>query len=385
MIYLDYAATTPTDPQVFETMEPYLLQQFGNPNGKYYIHAVETKSAVDNAKEQVAAFLKCQSDELVFTSGASEANNFIIKGITDASERQHGHIITTQVEHSSVLATCKYLEKHGWKVTYLPVDHNGQIQFDDLQNALSQETVLVSVGWGNNEIGTLADIHAIGSMIKNYSDKIFFHTDATQAVGKIPINFSQTPIDALTLSAHKFYGPKGIGAAVLKRDRDGILPRITPLIHGGEQEMGLRGGTSAVANIVGMGTAAEIAAREISSTLKHLEKLYHLLIEELQKSSISFKVNNFGSDRLFGIVSLTLYGVSNELIIRTLANEVAISAGSACSATKPSHVLTAIGLSKEEIRSTVRVSFGKFTDENDIRNAIQAIENVYEKFRVINR
>ena len=383
MIYLDYAATTPTDPQVFEAMEPYLLQQYGNPNGKYYIQAMETKSAVDSAKEQIANFLKCQTDELILTSGASEANNFIIKGIIDATERQPSHIITTQIEHSSVLATCKYLEKRGWSVTYLPVDNNGQIELSELQNALTQDTTLVSIGWANNEIGTLMDIYAIGNVIKNYSKEIFFHTDATQAVGKIPINFSQTPVDALTLSGHKFYGPKGIGAAVIKRDRDGILPRITPLIHGGEQEMGLRGGTSAVANIVGMGKAADIANKDISSTLKHLEKLYRLLIEELQKSNISFKVNNFGSDRLFGIVSLTLYGVSNELIIKTLANEIAISAGSACSATKPSHVLSAIGLSKEDIRSTVRVSFGKFSDENEIRNAIKAIENVYERFRVI--
>ncbi|MFC4306397.1 cysteine desulfurase family protein [Cohnella boryungensis] len=383
MIYLDYAATTPIDPQVYEDMKSYLLQQYGNPNGKYYTQAIETKNAVDNARERVAKFLKCQMDELIITSGASEANNFIIKGIVDASEQTNPHIVTTQIEHSSILATCKFLEKRGCKVTYLSVDDNGQIELDDLRNALTEETTLVSIGWGNNEIGTLVDIQAIGNLIKNVSSQIFFHTDATQAVGKVPINFSKVNVDALSFSAHKFYGPKGVGGAVIKRDKDGILPKITPLIHGGEQEMGLRGGTSAVANIVGMGKAAEIADKDLSVTIKHIEKLYRFLIEELQKSSISFKVNNFGSDRLFGIVSLTLYGVSNELIIKALASDVAVSAGSACSATKPSHVLSAIGLNKDEIRSTIRVSFGKYTEVNDIRNSVKAIEKVYEKFRVI--
>lgn len=383
MIYLDNAATTSVDPEVFEAMAPYLMEYYGNPNGKFYLQATKAKEAVEIAREAVANFISCKKDEVIFTSGASEGNNFIIKGVTDAHHQRGNHIITTNIEHSSILEVYRFLEKKGWNVTYLSVDSNGKINIDELKDKITEGTILVSVGWANSEIGTIQNVKEIGKTIKEANSNIFFHVDGTQVVGKTKISFMETEIDFLTFSAHKFYGPKGIGATIIKRDKDGNKPEITPLIHGGEQEMGYRGGTLAVANIVGMGKAAEISSKKIDTYYNHLLDLKNTFIETLKKSQLQYKINSPEKDVIPSIINVMFTNLYNETLIKDISDEIAISTGSACSSAKPSHVLKAIGLKDQEIRNSVRFSLGKHTTNNDIITAIGRIENVYLKYRSI--
>lgn len=384
MIYLDYGATTPMDPTVLESIKPFLESEFGNPNGKYYALAIEAKKAVEQARQNVSLLLGCQENEIIFTSGATEGNNFVIKGVADLKREQGRHIITTRIEHSSVLETCRYLERNGWEITYLDVTQDGRVSVEDITSHLKPETVLVSIVWGNSEIGTLQDISSIGQAIRKYSHNVLFHSDATQVVGKIPIDLKTMAIDFLTFSGHKFYGPKGIGGVAIKRNKNGIYPRLTPLLHGGEQEMGLRAGTLAVPNIVGMGKAAEIALTSMKEQDDHVKFLVQILVSSLNKSGIDYRINGSLDFRLPGIISVTLFRVNNEIMIKALANELAISTGSACSSAKPSYVLEAIGLTKEDTRNTIRLSFGKFTQAQDIIRAIELINKVYRKFKTIN-
>ncbi|WP_135556451.1 cysteine desulfurase family protein [Paenibacillus cymbidii] len=383
MIYLDYAATTPIDKEVAMAMWPYIEQHFGNPHGKYYSYALDAKKATDDARRQVAELIGCRDDEIVFTSGATEGNNFIIKGVADLRRTHGNHIITSRVEHSSVLETCRFLEQRGWKVTYLDVDKNGCIRLDDLIGQLTAETILVSLAWGNNELGSLQDIHEIGKALRSCSKGVLFHTDATQVVGKIPVNLKMLEVDLISFSAHKFYGPKGIGAAVLKRNKNGIYPRVTPLLHGGDQEMGLRGGTLAVHSIVGMGQAAFIARHTMMDQQKKMENLLLRFKTLFEVSGMEYRINGPQENRLPGIISVTVKGVNNELMIKSLADRLSISTGSACSSAKPSHVLEAIGLNRDEIRNTIRISFGKDTTENELIEAVQMIQDAYCTFKAI--
>lgn len=369
MLYLDNSATTSIIPEVLESMLPYLKEEYGNPSSKYYSLADNANKAVNIARKQAADLLGCDQGEVIFTSGATESNNMILKGIIDCYGDKNSHIVTTKVEHSSILETCKYLENKGCTVTYINVDQFGRIDSNDLINIiLKNKPLLVSIIWGNNEIGSLNDIENISKICKE--NNIFFHTDATQVVGKIKLNLNNlSGINFLSCSAHKLHGPKGIGAVVIRKNKLGLKTKITPLLHGGEQENGYRSGTLAVHNIVGFGKAAEIAFNNIeknTSKLKILEEILINILKKEFKDEIIF--NNDWNNKIPGILSIQFKGIFNELFIKKFADKIAVSTGSACSSTKPSHVLQAIGKDINDIRSTIRISLSHLINEEEILN-----------------
>jgi cysteine desulfurase len=375
MIYLDNAATTQVDKKVKEAMLPYLNDIFANPSSKFYKSAVKANNAIKKARNNVAQLLGCSSEEVIFTSGASESNNFIIKGVADYYKDQGNHIITSQGEHKSVLETCKFLENHGFEVTYLPIKEKGYIDIEDLKKSIKNNTILVALIWANNELGTLNDIEKISEITNE--NNIFLHVDATQYVGKKEINLRNSAIDFLSFSAHKIYGPKGIGAAYISKDDIGIQKKVTPLIHGGEQEFGLRGSTLATHNIVGFGKAAEITNQNIDSYYNHLEKLENKFKEFITNEIPQIISNGNQKNKIPGIVNITIPGIHNQLFIKSVKDDLAISTGSACSIGKPSHVLSSLGLNKNQVRSTLRISFGKYNNITDIDKLINLINKNY--------
>lgn len=366
MLYLDNSATTQIHPEVKNAMLPFLMEEFGNPSSKYYSAAENAKTAVKEARNALASLLGCSDSEVIFTSGSTESNNMIIKGVADYYREKGNHIITTKVEHPSVLETCKYLETKGYEVTYLDVDSFGRIKIEDLKNEIKPTTILVSLIWGNNELGSLNDLAAASQLCEE--KEVFLHTDATQVTGKIEIDLAALPgITFLSCSGHKFHGPKGIGAAFIKKDQYDILTQITPLLHGGGQEQGIRSGTLAVHNIVGMGKAAEIAHYNLTSNYQKLIMLEQRLTAILSsKFGSHIHFNSDITDKIPGVLSVQFNGINNELLVKKLAPLIAVSTGSACSSSKPSHVLEAIGLSIEEVRSTIRFSMSSFINENDL-------------------
>lgn len=371
MIYLDNAATTQVDKEVKEAMLPYLNDIFANPSSKFYKSAINANDAVKIARQNVSELLGCDDEEIIFTSGASESNNFIIKGVADYYRDQGNHIITSQGEHKSVLETCKFLENHGFEVTYLPIKEKGYIDIEDLKKSIKNNTILVALIWANNELGTLNDIEKI-SKITN-ENNIFLHVDATQYVGKKEINLRNSAIDFLSFSAHKIYGPKGIGAAYISKDDIGIQKKITPLIHGGEQEFGLRGSTLATHNIVGFGKAAEIINQNISKYHKHLEELENYFKNNIKTEIPEIIFNGDQKNKIPGIINITIPGIHNQLFIKSVKDKLAISTGSACSIGKPSHVLSSLGLDKNQIHSTLRISFGKYNKLSELEKLINHI------------
>lgn len=357
MLYLDNSATTQILPEVKEAMLPYLLEEFGNPSSKYYGLAQNAKEAVETARKHIAQLLSCETDEVIFTSGATESNNFIIKGVAHYYKDKGKHIITSKVEHPSILETCKFLEENGYRVTYLDVDQFGRIYIDQLVTAIQEdEPILVSIMWGNNELGSLNSIEEIAQICKEH--QVFFHTDATQIVGKVPLDLSEIDgINFLSCSSHKFHGPKGVGVTVIRKDELGLPIQITPLLHGGGQERDIRSGTLAVHNIVGMGKAAELAYTNLEVNIHTLEQLETHLTNILKnKFQNHIQFNNDMKNKIPGILSIIFKGINNETLVRSLAPVAAVSTGSACSSSKPSHVLQAIGLTMEEVRSTIRFS-----------------------------
>ncbi|MGD6943935.1 cysteine desulfurase family protein [Cytobacillus gottheilii] len=368
MIYLDNSATTPIHPEVKNAMLPYLMEEFGNPSSKYYSVAENAKKAVKEARNNVASLLGCHDSEVIFTSGSTESNNMVIKGVADLYADKGKHIITSKVEHPSILETCKYLETKGYKLTYLDVDRYGRISVEELKNAINEDTILVSIIWGNNELGSLNNMEEISSVCEE--NEVFLHTDATQVIGKLDFNLSNLPgITFLSSSAHKFHGPKGIGATFIRKDQYDILTKITPLLHGGGQEQGIRSGTLAVHNIVGFGKAAEIAYTNLYSIIAKLEELENYLIQIINdKFSNQITFNNDSNKKIPGVISVQFNGVNNELLVKQLAPLIAASTGSACSSSKPSHVLEAIGLTIDQVRSTIRFSLnsGIGKDELDV-------------------
>ncbi|MCS0791768.1 cysteine desulfurase [Cytobacillus firmus] len=360
MLYLDNSATTQIHPEVKDAMLPYLMEEYGNPSSKYYAPAENAKRAVKEARNALASLIGCKENEVVFTSGSTESNNMVIKGVVDHYSEKGNHIITTKVEHPSVLETCQYLETKGYVVTYLDVDRFGRIDILDLQKQITEKTILVSVIWGNNELGSLNDMAAISNIC--LENNVFLHTDATQVVSKIEMDLFNYPgITFLSCSAHKFHGPKGIGAAFIKNDEYELPTKITPLLHGGGQENGIRSGTLAVHNIVGLGKASEIANKNLAENINKLEELEGHLIRLLkEKFDDQIHINSDDKAKIPGIVSVQFKGVNNELLVKNLAPIIAASTGSACSSSKPSHVLAAIGLTIDQVRSTVRFSLSKF-------------------------
>lgn len=357
-VYLDYAATTPTDERVLAAMLPYFTQHFGNPSSLYSFGR-ETRRAVALARRQVAELLGASPEEIFFTSGGSESDNWLIKGV--AAARGHGHIVTTAVEHHAVLRACASLPTDRFSVTYLPVDAKGRVAPEDVEAALRPDTILVSIMMANNEVGTIEPIAAIGAICRQQG--ILFHTDAVQAAGHLPIDVQQLQVDALSLSGHKLYGPKGIGALYLRR---GLA--VSPLICGGEQERSQRAGTENVPGIVGLGRAAGLAQQEMPAETERLLSLRTRLLQGVQVIP-GVRLNGDAQQRLPGNVNLAISGVDQEtLLIRLDLMGFAVSAGSACSAgsLEPSHVLLAMGQSPDEARSALRITLGRFTTEADV-------------------
>ncbi|WP_411334427.1 cysteine desulfurase family protein [Metabacillus indicus] len=366
MLYLDNSATTPLLPEVKDAMLPYLLEEFGNPSSKYYSLAINAKEAVESARTHVARLIGCSNNEITFTSGSTETNNMIIKGTADYYHSKGNHIITSKAEHPSVLDTCKFLESKGYEVTYLEVDRYGRISVEDLQGSIKDTTILVTLMWGNNELGSLNPIEQISNICLNRN--VLFHTDATQVVGKIHFSLEDYPgITFLSCSAHKFHGPKGTGTAYIRQDQYGISTPITPLIHGGGQENGLRSGTLAVHNIVGMGKAAELALRNLKINIETLVELEEELITVLEKKfSSHILFNNDSKDKIPGVLNVQFIGINNEILVKKLAPIMAVSTGSACSSSKPSHVLQSAGFSLEQVRNTVRFSLSHIVNKEDL-------------------
>lgn len=376
-IYMDYAATTYTKPTVLEEMIPYFTESYCNPSS-LYTFANSNRKAINIAREKVAKAINAEKDEIYFTSGGSEADNWAIKGICFANSNKGNHIITTSIEHHAVINTCKFLERHGFRVTYLPVDKFGFINIDDLKDAITDKTILVSVMFANNEIGTIEPIKEIGAICRE--KKILFHTDAVQVVGHVPIDTKEMNIDLLSMSSHKFYGPKGIGALYIRR---GI--KIENLIHGGGQEKSKRASTENVPGIVGMGKAVEIAIEEMKKEGKRLSFLRDKLIEKIPKKIPYAKLNGpIGDKRLPGNFNMSFIGIEGETLLLDLDDAgVYASTGSACASEdlEPSQVLLSIGLSHGVAHGSLRLSLGADTTEEEIDYVINELSKIVERRR----
>lgn len=362
-IYLDHAATTYTEKSVFEAMRPYFEEFFGNPSSQHGFGRAAEK-AVMKARGQVAALIGADSSDIYFTAGGTESDNWAIKGVAEAAG--NGHIITSAVEHHAVLETCKYLQGRGFDVTYLPVDGLGRVNPDDVKKAIRGDTILISVMTANNETGTIMPIREIGKIAREHD--ILFHTDAVQAAGHIPLRVDELDVDLMSLSAHKFYGPKGVGALYV---RGGIT--LSKFIHGGGHEKDKRAGTLNTPGIVGMGAAAEIALRDMDKNAAHEQALVKRLSEALLSLPES-RLNGDPANRLPGHLNISFGGIEGEALLTYLDMEgIAISTGSACSSgsTKPSYVLLAMGLSIEEARGAVRITLGRENTEEQIDEVIE--------------
>lgn len=375
-VYMDYSATTYVKPEVLEEMMPYFTEKFGNPSSFYGISR-ETKRAIDTARQKVAKGLNCDADEIYFTGGGSEADNWAIKGIASAHKNKGNHIITTKIEHHAVLHTCQYLEKNGFDVTYLDVDSEGFINLEDLKNAITDKTILVSIMFANNEIGTIQPIKEIGEICRE--NKVFFHTDAVQAVGNVPIDVKDMNIDMLSLAGHKIYGPKGIGVLYIKK---GI--KIDNLIHGGAQEKNRRAGTENIAGIVGLGKAMELATSNIEEHMKKMSVLRDRLIDGLLKIPYTNLNGPRGEKRLPGNVNVRFRFIEGESILLSLDFKgVCASSGSACTSGSldPSHVLLAIGLPHELAHGSLRLTLGAGSTEDDVDYVLEVTPPIIERLR----
>lgn len=378
-IYMDYAATTYIKTEVLEEMNPYLTQYFGNPSSIYHISR-KTKMAIDIARERIAGSINARRDEIFFTGGGSEADNWAIKGVAFANKDKGNHIITTSIEHHAVIHTCEYLKELGFEITYLPVDGFGFINIEDLKNAINDKTILVSVMFANNEIGTIEPIKEIGGICREKG--VIFHTDAVQAVGNVPIDVKDMNIDLLSMASHKFYGPKGMGALYIRK---GI--KIHNLIHGGAQERARRAGTENVAGIVGMGKAIEIAVQNMEKEASRLSSLRDKLIERLLQIPGAKLNGAVGEERLPGNVNMSFEDIDGEILLMKLDNMgICASSGSACSAgaIEPSHVLLALGISPKLAKSSLRLSMGYGTTEEEIEYLMEVIPETIEGFRKSN-
>lgn len=370
-IYLDYQATTPLDPRVLDKMMPFFTEHFGNPHSAEHRFGWQTEAAVNVARSQVADLIGADEEEIIFSSGATESNNIAIKGGAFALAAKKKHVITVKTEHECVLASFGSLERLGFSVTYLGVDEDGLIDLSELENAITDNTSLVSVMAVNNEIGVIQDLKSIGEICKKHD--VLFHTDAAQGFGKIPLDVDEMNIDLMSISGHKIYGPKGIGALYIRK---GVS--VIPLFDGGGQEKGLRSGTLAPALCVGLGEASKIASEEMEKDAGHVSALSKLLLEKINLNNI--RLNGSMDHRIAGNINLTFDGVKSDLLIAELKN-IAISSGSACSSAKQksSYVLEAIGLSKDEVDASIRIGFGRMTTEAEIQFAADYITETVRK------
>jgi cysteine desulfurase len=381
-IYLDYAATTPLDPRVLEAMLPYMTERFGNPNS---IHSFgrEARLAIDEAREKIAQLLNCQPSEIVFTSGGTESDNLALRGIAEAYRQKGNHIITTAIEHHAVLRTCKALEDMGFSVTYLPVDEHGLVSPEQVAEAVNERTILVSVMHANNEIGTIEPVAEIVKAVKEKRPDILVHTDAVQTVGHISVDIQELGVDLLSFSAHKFYGPKGVGGLFIRK---GV--RLVPQLTGGGQERNRRSGTENVAGIVGMAKALEIAIAEMSNELPRLQSLRDELIAGVLNRIPDSQLNGHPTQRLPHNANFSFRGIDSETLLLQLdMHGIAASSGSACSSgsLEPSHVLLALGLDYELAISSLRLTLGRFTSHEHILRVLDLLPNIVERLRALSR
>ena len=376
-IYMDNHATSPLDPRVLEAMLPYFTSKFGNAASRNHSFGWEAEQAVETAREQIAKLIGATAKEIIFTSGATESNNLAIKGIAEMYRERGNHIITQVTEHKAVLDTCKRLEKHGYRVTYLPVKADGLIDLDDLKRAVDDKTILVTIMAANNEIGVLQPIAEIGKLCHEKS--VIFHTDAVQAVGKVPVNVITDNIDVLSLSGHKIYGPKGVGALYVRRRNPRV--QIAAQIDGGGHERGMRSGTLNVPGIVGLGKACEIAYEEMDSEAAYLRGLRDRLKAKLESELDYVHVNGSMEHRLPGNLNMSFEGVTGDSLLMSLP-DVALSTGSACTsaAVEPSYVLKALGVGDHLSHSSLRFGLGRFNTAEEVdyvaRRVIEAVRKL---------
>lgn len=374
MIYADNAATTRISDMAFEKMLPFLREQFGNASSQYSLGA-KAKNAIEQARHQVASAIGAEAAEIIFTSGGSEANSWMLRGVAEMFSGEAIHLITSSIEHHSVLNACHALKSNGSEITYLPVNSNGVVEIASVKTAIKPNTKLVSIMLANNEIGTIQPIEEIGNYLRERS--ILFHTDAVQAIGHIPVNVNNLHVDFLSASAHKFNGAKGTG---ILYKRSGL--KLPSLVFGGEQERGFRAGTENVAGIVAMGYALEESVAEMQSTASRLKTMVDSTIKGIQKTIPSVKVNGDTEKRLPGTVNLRFDGVSGESLMNLLdLKGICVSTSSACNSGKdiPSHVLLALGLSEEQAKSAIRISYGRYNTHEEIETIVENICRAYGK------
>ncbi len=374
MIYLDYNATTPIDKEVAREMEPYLKTHFGNPSSTYQ-YGIKTKNAIEKARERVSTLLGCKPSEIVFTSGGTESNNFAIKGVAFKNKDEGNHIITTQIEHPAVMEVCKYLEQHGFEISYLPVDEFGLVSVSDIKKAITPKTILITIMHANNEVGTIQPIRQISKIAKE--NGVIMHTDAAQSVGKIPTDLNYLGVDLLSIAGHKLYAPKGIGALYV---RQGL--KLEKLIHGAGQEQKRRAGTENVLEIVGLGKACEIANRDLDKFNSHTRNMRDNLYNGLSESIKDIKLNGHPDKRLPNTLSLSFQGLDVDKFLSEINRYIAISAGAACHSgeVEISYVLKAMDVPTRWAKGTLRFSTGKMTTAVEIDRAVEIISNNILRF-----
>lgn len=377
-VYLDHAATTPVAREVVKAMLPYFSEHFGNASS-IHKEGQDARRAIETARKKIAKFLNAREDEIIFTGSGTESNNAVIKGLAFSElGKQKKHIITSRIEHHAVLEPCEFLEKQGFKITYLNVDSTGLIDLKELERAITSGTLLVSIMHANNEIGTIQNIAAIGKICR--ARNVLFHTDAVQSFGKMPIDARKMNIDFLSASAHKIYGPKGVGLLYIRK---GV--KIEPLLHGGGHEFGLRSSTENTAGIVGFAEAVELCKREMKSETKRLAELRDYLIKEIMKIPDT-KLNGHATQRLHNNTNFSFHGIEGESLVMHLdMHGIAASTGSACStkSLKPSHVLTAIGLDHVTAHGSLRLTIGRSTTKQDIDYTVKTVREIVENLRKI--
>jgi cysteine desulfurase len=380
-IYLDYNSTTPCDPRVVEAMLPYFTKSFGNAASKTHSFGWQAEEAVEYAREKTAELIGAETKEIVFTSGATEGVNLALKGVVEAYASKGNHIITSNIEHKAVLDTCKHLEKQGVEVTYLPVDSDGLISPQQVEEAIRTNTILISVMYANNEIGSINPITDIGALARKHG--VLFFTDATQAVGKVPVDVNSDNIDMMAFSSHKIYGPKGVGALFVRRKNPRV--RLVEQINGGGHERGMRSGTLNVPGIVGFGEAAKIRSSEMADDSRKVSTLRDKLQEALAAAG-NVNVNGSKSLRLPNVTNLSFKGVEGQALLMSINKEIAVSSGSACTSAslEPSYVLKALGLNDELAHSSIRFSLGRFTTEEEINYTIERVNNSIRQLRQMN-
>ena len=378
-IYMDYHATTPVDPRVLEEMLPYFSQEFGNAASTDHIYGYHALEAVEKGRKQIANVINAKPEEIIFTSGATESDNLALLGVAEKNADKGDHIITCVTEHKAVLDSCKRLEQLGKSITYLPVDKYGMIDLAAVEDAMTDRTILISIMAANNEIGTIAPISEIGKIAHKHG--VLFHTDAAQAAGHIPIDVEAMNIDLMSISAHKIYGPKGIGA-IYVRSRD-PKAKVAPIIFGGGHERGLRSGTLNVPGIVGFGKALEIAEKEMKGENERFREWATKMLDSFSQAFDGVELNGHSRQRLAHNLNVSFKGIESKALIHLLQSDLAISAGSACTTTivEPSYVLLALGVSEEKAHSSVRFGLGRFNTDDEIEYAIECVIKANSKLR----